>query len=64
MDASFLYVLSPIWSVNFGLFLVLRSTLAVLPTGTPMTYMSGGRQIIVVAFGRSEEAGLLALALN
>ena len=35
-----------------------------LPTGTPMTYMSGGRQLIVVAFGRSEEAGLLALALN
>jgi hypothetical protein len=29
-----------------------------------MTYMSGGRQLIVVAFGRSEEAGLFALALN
>ena len=38
--------------------------LPALPTGTPMTYMVGGRQHIVVAFGRSEEAGLIALALR
>ena len=34
------------------------------PTGTPMTYMAAGRQYIVVAFGRSDETGLIALALR
>ena len=32
-------------------------------SGTPMTYMTGGKQYIVAAFGRSAEAGLIALAL-
>jgi len=33
-------------------------------TGTPMTYMAGGRQHIVVAFTRGGETGLIALALR
>ena len=33
-------------------------------TGTPMTYMADGRQYIVVAFGRSDETGLIALGLR
>jgi quinoprotein glucose dehydrogenase len=33
------------------------------PTGTPMTYMSGGKQFIVLAAGYAGEAKLLALAL-
>ena len=32
-------------------------------TGTPMTYMAGGKQHIVAAFGAGAEAGLIALAL-
>ena len=32
-------------------------------TGTPMTYMAGGKQYIVAAFGSGAEAGLVALAL-
>ena len=32
-------------------------------TGTPMTYMAGGKQYIVAAFGSGAEAGLIALAL-
>ena len=32
-------------------------------TGTPMTYMVGGKQYIVAAFGSGAEAGLMALAL-
>ncbi len=32
-------------------------------TGTPMTYMAGGKQYIVAAFGSGAEAGLMALAL-
>ena len=32
-------------------------------SGTPMTYMAGGTQYIVAAFGRGAEAGLIALAL-
>jgi len=33
------------------------------PSGTPMTYMAGGKQYIVLAVGGGSEAGLLALAL-
>ena len=32
-------------------------------TGTPMTYMVGGKQYIVAAFGSGAESGLVALAL-
>ena len=32
-------------------------------TGTPMTYMAGGKQYIVAAFGSAAESGLVALAL-
>ena len=32
-------------------------------TGTPMTYMAGGKQYIVAAFGSGAESGLVALAL-
>ena len=32
-------------------------------SGSPMTYMAGGTQYIVAAFGRGAEAGLIALAL-
>jgi quinoprotein glucose dehydrogenase len=32
-------------------------------TGTPMTYMAGGKQYIVAAFGSGAESGLIALAL-
>jgi quinoprotein glucose dehydrogenase len=34
------------------------------PNGTPMTYLMGGRQMIVVAVGAGTEAGLVALALD
>ena len=30
---------------------------------TPMTYMAGGKQYIVAAFGSGAESGLIALAL-
>ena len=32
-------------------------------TGTPMTYMAGGKQYIVAAYGRGAESGLIALKL-
>ena len=32
-------------------------------TGTPMTYMAGGKQYIVAAYGSGAEAGLVALTL-
>ena len=32
-------------------------------TGTPMTYMAGGKQYIVAAYGAGPTAGLVALAL-
>ena len=38
--------------------------LDVAPTGTPMTYMLGGTQYIVVAYGAANDTGLLALALE
>ena len=31
--------------------------------GTPMTYMTGGKQYIVAAYGSGAEAGLVALTL-
>ena len=31
--------------------------------GTPMTYMAGGKQYIVAAYGTGAEAGLVALTL-
>jgi quinoprotein glucose dehydrogenase len=34
------------------------------PNGTPMTYMSGGRQYIVVATGGGQDAGLVALTVE
>jgi quinoprotein glucose dehydrogenase len=34
------------------------------PNGTPMTYLAGGRQHIVVAYGGGDDAGLVALRLN
>ncbi len=34
-----------------------------IPNGTPMTYMVGGRQMIVVAVGAGTNAGLVAVAL-
>jgi quinoprotein glucose dehydrogenase len=34
------------------------------PSGTPMTYMAGGRQYIVVAVGAGDESGLVALSLD
>ena len=33
------------------------------PWGTPMTYLSGGRQFIVLAIGEANKAKLIALAL-
>ena len=38
--------------------------LDVAPTGTPMTYLQGGRQFIVLAYGAANDAGLMALALE
>ena len=38
--------------------------LDVAPTGTPMTYMQDGRQLIVLAYGTVNDAGLIALALE
>ena len=38
--------------------------LGVAPTGTPMTYLLGGTQYIVLAYGTANDAGLLGLALN
>ena len=40
-----------------------RIPLPAAPTGTPMTYLSGGRQYIVLAAGYAAEAQLIALAL-
>jgi quinoprotein glucose dehydrogenase len=37
--------------------------LPAVPTGTPMTYMAGGRQYITLAFGAGATSGLMALAL-
>jgi len=34
------------------------------PRGTPMTYMLGGRQYVVVAIGSTDDAGLVALTLE
>ena len=34
------------------------------PTGTPMTYMSDGRQFIVMAVSDADGTGLIALALQ
>jgi quinoprotein glucose dehydrogenase len=34
------------------------------PGGTPMTYMVDGRQFIVVAVGSTDDAALVALAVN
>jgi quinoprotein glucose dehydrogenase len=36
--------------------------LGVPPTGTPMTYMLGGKQYIAVAYGSGEASGLIGLA--
>ena len=36
--------------------------LKVSPTGSPMTYMSDGRQFIVLAYGTGSSTGLIALA--
>ena len=33
------------------------------PTGTPITYLSGGKQFIAVAAGGGDDAKLMALAL-
>ena len=38
--------------------------LDVPPTGSPMTYMQGGTQYIVLAYGSANESGLVALALE
>ena len=38
--------------------------LDVAPTGTPMTYLQDGRQLIVLAYGTANDAGLVALALD
>jgi quinoprotein glucose dehydrogenase len=38
--------------------------LPAVPSGTPMTYMAGGRQYIVVAYGSGADSGLVAVALN
>ena len=40
-----------------------ETELPVRPSGTPMTYMTEGRQFIVMAYGAGEEAGLIGLAL-
>jgi quinoprotein glucose dehydrogenase len=32
-------------------------------TGTPMTYMAGGKQYIVAAYGSGAEAGMVSLTL-
>ncbi len=33
------------------------------PTGAPMTYLANGRQLVVLAYGTANDAGLVALAL-
>ena len=33
------------------------------PTGAPMTYLADGRQLVVLAYGTTNDAGLIALAL-
>jgi quinoprotein glucose dehydrogenase len=38
--------------------------LDVAPTGTPMTYMSNGRQYLVLAYGTGSSSGLIAFALE
>jgi quinoprotein glucose dehydrogenase len=38
--------------------------LDVPPTGTPMTYMAGGRQYIALAYGTGSSSGLMAFALD
>ena len=38
--------------------------LDVAPTGTPMTYLQDGRQLIVLAYGTANDTGLVALALE
>jgi quinoprotein glucose dehydrogenase len=38
--------------------------LDVSPTGTPMTYMAGGKQYIVLAYGLASSAGLIGLAVE
>ncbi len=38
--------------------------LDVAPTGTPMTYMQDGKQLIVLAYGTVNDAGLIAMALK
>ncbi len=38
--------------------------LDVAPTGSPMTYMAGGRQFIVMAYGTGSASGLVALTLD
>jgi quinoprotein glucose dehydrogenase len=34
------------------------------PTGTPITYMAGGKQFIAIAYGSGDNTGILALALD
>jgi quinoprotein glucose dehydrogenase len=43
--------------------LVHEMKLVAEPSGTPMTYLAGGKQYIVFAYGGGPVAGLLALAL-
>jgi quinoprotein glucose dehydrogenase len=38
--------------------------LDVPPTGSPMTYMLGGKQFIVLAYGTGSNSGLIGLALD
>lgn len=38
--------------------------LPAIPNGTPMTYMWGGRQFVVVAYGGGADAGMVALTLR
>jgi quinoprotein glucose dehydrogenase len=38
--------------------------LDVAPTGTPMTYMAGGKQYIVMAYGIASQTGLIGLTLE
>ena len=43
--------------------IVHEMALTVEPSGTPMTYLAGGKQYIAFAVGGGAEAGLMALAL-
>ena len=38
--------------------------LDVAPTGTPMTYLQDGRQLVVLAYGTANDTGLVALAVE